>query len=77
MGASSPKMRIEKRKSALASVSSCLERFFSLSSRLFFFFVISTERSEWRDLINAPFGASGKPQRYLDYARYDREGGLG
>ena len=37
-------------------------------------FVISTERSEWRDLINAPFGASGKPQRYLDYARYDRGG---
>jgi hypothetical protein len=25
-----------------------------LSSRLFSFFVISTERSEWRDLINAP-----------------------
>ena len=37
--------------------------------------VISTERSEWRDLINAPFGASGKPQRCLDYARHDSGGG--
>ena len=40
-------------------------------STVFFSPVISTERSEWRDLINAPFGASGKPQRYLDYARYE------
>ena len=37
-------------------------------------FVISTKRSAWRDLINAPFGASGKPQRSLDYARDDRGG---
>ena len=37
--------------------------------------VISTERSEWRDLINASFGASGKPQRCLDYARHDSGGG--
>ena len=35
--------------------------------------VISTKRSAWRDLINAPFGASGKPQRCLDYARHDRK----
>ena len=43
------------------------------SSRLYSFPpVISTERSEWRDLINAPFGASGKPQRSLDYARHDK-----
>ena len=35
--------------------------------------VISTKRSAWRDLINAPLGASGEPQRFLDYARNDRE----
>ena len=46
--------------------------FFSCHLDRLFSFVISTERSEWRDLINAPFGASGKPQRYLDYARYDK-----
>ena len=37
-------------------------------------FVISTERSEWRNLMNAPKGASGKPQRCLDYARHDKGG---
>ena len=47
-----PKMRIEKRKSALASVSLCLERFLLLSSRAFFSFVISTERSEWRQTVD-------------------------
>ena len=45
--------------------------------------VISTKRpfpilssrpsvSAWRDLMNAPLGASGKPQRCLDYARHDK-----
>ena len=46
-----------------------------LSCRLSFLsLVISTKRSAWRDLINAPLGASGKPQRFLDYARNDKWG---
>ena len=57
-----------------ASVSLCLERFLLLSSRPFSPLSSRLSVSAWRDLINAPLGASGKPQRSLDCARDDKEG---
>ena len=45
-----------------------------LSFRPFPLIVMSTKRSAWRHLMNAPKGASGKPQRFLDSARNDKEG---